>query len=359
MYKFLLSILTFLFLSNLVCAQSNLNIEKFLDGTIVQEITSDGKDLWIATNGKGIYKFDSRKNKFINYSTAQKNLQNDFFYCIAANRNYVWAGSIDGLFILNKKRNKWTKRKFGMGGQLSNWIRSVAYDASSNVVWIGRFKYLTKFDLKTRRFSDYDLTVNHLEKTNTIKVVAVDGDSLVWFGTEAGLHRYEKSSGADVQSSSTFYDNKLNFFDGEGEQISISALQFEQENIWIGLDEFLTQDNPDFNLGGLYKFNRKNKWHRFDLTNGLPGNGIYALERAGNYIWCSLYQFGRNTKDQYGRGLVVINRVTNEIQMIHDKNIPDTIYTMFFDGKYMWIGSDHGLSRINLTNTLATWNLGD
>ncbi|MBA4406850.1 hypothetical protein C0389_06210 [bacterium] len=352
--KKILFLIFILFGINLQAQEQN-DLEFFLKGAQVTDITSDGTNLWFATNGNGIFKYIPRSNAWMSYSTLNGNLQHDFFYCIAANKDYVWAGSTDGLFILDIKSGSWTKRKFGLGGQLANWIRALAFDKYENVLWIGRFKYLTKFDLKNRKYSDYDLTVRKNEKTNNIKTIQVDGDSLVWFGTEAGLHKYDKSKDLNDNSAITFYDTKYNFFDGEGEQVSITSLLFERKNIWIGLDEFITPERPEFNLGGLFRFNRRNDWQRFDDKNGLPANGIYDLERTGNYIWVSLYQFGKSTKESFGRGLILIDRLTNEVIPVRDERIPSTVYCIFFDGTNLWMGTESGLIKVNFINKLAQW----
>lgn len=216
--------------------------------------------------------------------------------------------------------------------------------------------YLTKLDLKTRRFHDFDLTVNKNMKSNTIKAITVDGDSLVWFGTEAGIHKYDKSRGINYNDALKFYDNSYNYFYGQGETVSIADLLVEQNNVWIGLDEFITEENPEFNLGGLYKFNRKNEWNKFDVENGMTANGVFCLERTGKYIWVSQYQFGKKTKDLYGRGLLIINSLTNEINLITAENLPDTIFSLYFDGNNMWVGTNNGAYKINLTNQLANFD---
>ncbi|MFA3782575.1 hypothetical protein ABRY23_05855 [Melioribacteraceae bacterium 4301-Me] len=351
-------ILFFLLVYNLAAQNADF-INFFLKGSNVTAICSDEQSIWIATNGKGIYKYSPASNKFINFSTENSNIQQDIFYSIAANDKFVWAGSTDGLFIYDKQKNYWTKRKFGLGGQLGNWIRALAYDKYRNVLWIGRFQYLSKYDLNTKRFFDYDMTINGNEKTNTIKTIAIDGDSLIWFGTEAGLHKYYANKDLSDPSSRVFYDNKLNFFNGEGEQVSISSIVFEGNNIWIGTDEFLTKERPEFNIGGIYKFNRKNEWHKFDITNGLPGNGVNALCRTGNYIWAALYQFGSSSKEAFGRGIVLINRLTNRVMPIRDEQIPSMVNCLFFDGTNMWIGTESNLVKIELKNKFATWNYKD
>ncbi|MFA5805883.1 MAG: hypothetical protein WC879_14695 [Melioribacteraceae bacterium] len=84
-----------------VHAQEQSDLEFFLGGAQVMDITSDGINLWFATNGSGIFKYMPKTNAWMQYSTSFGNLQHDFFYCIAANEDYVWASSNDG-FLLEK-----------------------------------------------------------------------------------------------------------------------------------------------------------------------------------------------------------------------------------------------------------------
>ena len=87
----------------------------------------------------------------------------------------------------------------------------------------------------------------------------------------------------------------------------------------------------------------------------MPANGIYDLELTGNYIWASLYQFGKNTKESFGRGLVLIDRLTNQILPVRDDRIPSTVYSIFFDGTNLWLGTESGLIKVNFFNKLAQW----
>ena len=341
-------ILFVLFFSSIkTTAQVDFELNHYLSGKKITSICSDSKYLWVTTDGDGIYRYSFTTKNWKNYSTKKKNISLDFFFSIAANKRYVWAGSTDGLFIFDKRRRRWTKRKFGKGGQLSNWIRSLAYDKYSRVLWIGRFKYLTKFDLRRRRFKDYDLTVGNIEKTNTIKTILVDGDSLAWFGTEAGLHKYNKHKNLDDKSAFTFYNNSRNYFGDEGDVVSVSTLISEQNNIWIGLDEFITKSNPTYNLGGFYRFDRQNKWTRFGKREGLPGEGIFCAAITGNYIWVSTYQFDINKKEVNGTGVALINRLTGDVKPLLDNRIPNNIYTMYFDGTYLWLGGKNGIIQID------------
>ncbi|MBN1638963.1 MAG: hypothetical protein JW866_08350 [Ignavibacteriales bacterium] len=348
----------FFLISSFVLAQVVVNIEKHLDNVVVYKIFDDGEFIWAAGYGSGIFRYSKKNNSWTEYNSSNSGIKNDFVYCITANEQYVWAGSIDGLFILDKKTNKWTSRKFSAGGQLGNWIRSVAYDKYANAVWIGRFMNLTKYDIKTKKYIDYDLTVGGNEKTNTIATVFVQDENFVWFGTEAGLHKYDKRKDIKAKNAITFYNTKSNHFNGEGDFVSISAMLFERNYVWIGVDEFITPQKKNYNVGGLYQFDNKNNWRRFDKVNGFPANGIYCIERTGNYLWVALYQFGIDTKEIYGKGLVLINRITYKVQTIDNENIPSTINNMYYDGQKMWLCSDKGILTIELYNPIATWSKG-
>ncbi len=348
-FKTIIYFLIFTF-GNGVNAQS-FKIRRYFKGAEVRYICKDGSSLWFATNGTGIIKLNLRNGRITGYSVEKGNLDNNYFYSIAASPRFIWAGSTDGLFIYMKSSGRWVKRKFAVGGQLSNWIRSIKYDRYAKAVWIGRFMYLTKFDLRRRRFKDFDITRKGNKKSNTIKTIAVDGDSLVWFGTEGGLQRYDKRFKIEDESAITFYDNSYNYFLGEGQMVSITDILFERNNIWIGTDEFVTKENPDFNLGGLFKFDRVNFWTRLTTEDGLGGNGIYSLALIGRYIWASTYQFDRKLRTKYGRGISIIDRTNNRITRLVSDKIPQTIYKIFFDGKTIWLGSNTGVFRIYLTDS--------
>ncbi len=350
MQKFFLLIL--LVACNILYSQGD--IQNYLENVEVTDISGDGSNIWFATNGSGLYKYSLMQDEWENFNSSN-GMQNDFIYCVTSNDRYVWAGSIDGLFIFDQRTKRWFKRKFSKGGQLSNWIRSIEYDKQQDVVWIGRFLYLTKFDIDSRKFTDFDLTIGKDEKTNTIKTISLDGDSLVWFGTEGGLHKYNKFLEMSEPGALTYYDNRLNYFNGEGEKISVADILFERNYVWIGLDQFITPDNPNYNIGGLYRYDRRNEWMRFDTFDGLEGDGIFALERTGNYIWASIYEFSLNDKEPYGRGVAIINRITGKIQMLNDERIPNKVLALYFDGTSMWLGSSEGVVRINLFNELAQW----
>jgi hypothetical protein len=342
----------------LPCSFPQVKSTSYLENATISQIAGDGYNIWVATYGYGVCKYSLRHDRWVNFSTKNENLDNDLFYCIAVSRDYVWAGSTEGLYTYNKRRNTWAKKKFGLGGEMGNWIRSLCYDSDQNVLWIGRFKYLTRLDLNTMKYKDFDLTENNDAKTNTITVVKLDGDSLVWFGTESGVHIYEKDKDPSDSSAWRFINNKNDGFNNDGSAVSIHDILFDGDYVWFGTDEFITAQKPEFNIGGIYRFNRTYRWDRLSKQNGLPANGIYCLARTGNKIWAGLYYFDKNEKKEYGKGLVLIDRTSGKVSPVDLNTFNSasaTISCFYFDGTDMWVGTNDGLYRIRVYNPLAVW----
>ena len=337
---------------------SQVESQLYLENAIIESIKGDGNFIWVATYGQGIFRYSKKEDKWFNFSTKKENLENDLFYNLAVSKDFVWAGSGDGLFTFDKKKEQWRKRKFALGGEMGNWIRSLCYDPSQNVLWIGRFKNLTRLEVSKQKFSDYDLTSNNDSKTNNIISIKLDGDSLIWFGSESGVHIYNKNENIDNKNSWRFLTNKKRGFEEEGDAVSVHDMLFDNRNIWFATDEFTTSQQPKFNIGGIYEFNRKFRWDRISKEDGLPGNGIYCLEMTGNYIWSGIYSFDRKDKKEYGKGLVYINRLKNKVHVVdlNELNINTSlILSLYFDGYDLWIGSDKGLVRLKFYNSLASW----
>lgn len=351
--RLLFSLLFVLFFLKSVFPQIESNL--YLKDAVITGIKEDAKFLWVSTYGYGVFRYSKEEGIWYNYSTKSKNLGNDLLYNIEISKRYVWVGSDDGLYIFNRAKNVWSRKKFAVGGQWGNWIRSLCYDPKTGILWIGRFVDLTMLDVKRNKYKDINLTENADPRTNDIKVIKMDGDSLIWFGTESGLHIYDKKKSVNDKDAWTFINNK-NGFNNDGDAVSISDILFEDNYVWISTDEFVTPQQPHFNVGGIYRFDRHKTWNEIYNQNGLPANGVYCLARSGNKIWAGVYAFDGVQKKDYGRGLVLIDKNTENVVPIdlNKLNIASAkVLCMYFDGKDMWLGTDRGLVKVVLYNPLA------
>jgi len=327
-----------------------------LKGMRITDIKENNNSIWIATYGHGLYEYSLKDGKLINYSSENSNLENDLFHCVAASKDFIWAGASEGLFIYSKKTKKWTKRKFAQGGEFGNWIRSLNYDEKKNRLWIGRFRNVTVLDVKANKYVDYNRVINNNEKTNNFNTIAFEGDSAVWFGVESGMHKYSSKNSIDEQTAWQYFINKGRVFNSEGTSVSVSEFIFLKKEIWFGTDEFITKDQPEFNIGGIYVWDRKLKWDRISKSNGLGGNGVYCMARTGNYIWAGVYEFEKNEKVEYSKGLYLINRITKKVSSIDLTEIKlptSNILALYFDGVNLWIGSTDGLVQLKIGNQLG------
>jgi len=335
---------------------SQIESQLFLEGARITDIKMEGTSIWVATYGQGIYHYAIKDGKWVNFSSKSGNLENDLFHCVAASKDFVWAGANEGLFIYSKKTKKWTKRKFAQGGEFGNWIRSLRFDEKKNRLWIGRFRNITMFDVKTNKFTDYNRVINNDEKTNNFNTIAFDGDSVVWFGVESGVHKFDVRKNIDDQAAWIYFKNSGRYFNQEGSSVSVSDFAFTNKEIWFGTDEFVTKEEPEYNIGGIYVWDRKLKWDRISKENGLGGNGVYCLARTGNFIWAGVYEFKKNNKEEYGKGLYLINRITKKITPVDLSELKITtsnILSLYFDGINLWIGTSEGLVRLKVGNELA------
>lgn len=321
-------------------------------------VAADGQQIWFSTYGAGIRVYSTKTDKWTVYSTKEKNVESDFFYCIAVSKEYVWAGASDGLYILNRKNNRWTKRKFAAGGEYGNWIRALYYDTWGEKLYIGRFINLSTYDVKAQKYEDFDLTQGGDPKTNNFTVIEPDGKNTLWFGSEAGVFQYDKTKKLQDKSSIRFLNNKGNGFRNEGTYVTLSGIIPDQRNLWFATEEYTTPDNPTFNIGGLYKFNRRAGWDKYDKRTGFPGNGISTILKTGDIIWLGLYVFERTTKTKLGQGLYIFNRTTGKISRANPDELQLTanlITKLHFDSVNLWIGTESGLWKVKLKNDFAVF----
>lgn len=349
----------FLFISFVGLSLAQIESKVFLEKAFITDIKQDGNYLLVATYGQGIYQYSLKEGVWKNFSTKTGDVDNDLFHCVASSKDFIWAGSNEGLYTYNKKTKTWSTKKFSEGGEFGNWIRALHFDKKRNLLWIGRFRNVTLYDVKANSFREFNRVIDGNEKTNNINCISADGDSVLWFGAEFGVHKLTLDSKNQFNGWS-YFNNKGRAFLGEGEMVSVSDVLSLKNSIWFGTEEFITKENPQYNLGGIYINDRKFNWKKISKSDGLAGNGIFSLARIGNYIIASVYEFNPNKKAEFGKGLTLINITTNKVYPI-DLNQFEIksaeIRTIHFNGTDLWLGTGAGLIRIKFANSLAKWGV--
>ena len=105
MHLIKINILFILFFSSSV-SFAQVEAQLFLEDAAITDIKQEGTSLWVATYGQGIYQYSLNDGKWTNYSSKSSSLENDLFHCVAASKDYIWAGANEGLYIYSKKTKK-------------------------------------------------------------------------------------------------------------------------------------------------------------------------------------------------------------------------------------------------------------
>lgn len=359
MIKILLLLLLFIQIIP-ITLNAQIDSKLLLEGAYITDIKRESDNLWVATYGQGIYQYSYKTDKWINFSTKNKNLSNDLFHCVASNKDFIWAGATEGLYIYSKRTKKWQLKKFAEGGEFGNWIRALNYEPKKNQLWIGRFRNITMYDVRSKKYFEFNRIINNNEKTNNINCIVSDTDTVLWFGAESGVHKFDLRRNTPDNQRWNYYTNKGRWFRNEGESVSISDFLFIDKFIWFGTEEFITKEQPEYNIGGIYIFDRRLGWERISKANGLNGNGIYSMERTGNYVWVGLYEFDKDQKKDYGKGLQLINRFNKKVSDLdlNELNInSSSVVCMYFDNENLWLGTANGLVKLRVANQLAKWGV--
>ena len=175
------------------------------------------------------------------------------------------------------------KKICSLGGEMGNWIRSFCYDPTQNILWIGRFQNLTLLDVQ-KQILHRMLTQNNDAKTNTIKVIKLDGDSLIWFGTESGVFKYRKNMNMENRDAWELINNKDAHLNEGDDAYLLWIFLFEPAEYLVRTDEFITVKDPNFNVGGIYFTTGTRNGESYHLKTACPLTEFIALpERAIKY----------------------------------------------------------------------------
>jgi signal transduction histidine kinase/ligand-binding sensor domain-containing protein/DNA-binding response OmpR family regulator len=306
----------------------------------IQDIKED-KDgnIWVATVGGGLNKYDRKTNRFKRYihnEKDSKSISSNFVSKIVIEASgEIWAGTQqNGLDLFDPKTGNclhYVNIKNDPKSISENQIATV-YDDSQNNIWIGTInKGLSLFDRKNNSFINF----KHLENDkasisgNKITVIFEDSKQQLWIGTqEAGLNLYNKSTGTfkhfinDRRNSNSLVHNTIQ-----------NIAEDDDHNLWIGTEN-----------GGLSIYNPfKNQFFSYfhdDVDNSsLNGNSIDVIlkDSAGN-MWIGVF----------GGGINLYRKSKNAFIHYKHSSLPNSLSNDFVLGFFeddhnnIWIGTDGG-----------------
>jgi ligand-binding sensor domain-containing protein/signal transduction histidine kinase len=231
---------------------TNYTMAQGLAGVVVFCILEDKEgNLWIGTTS-GISKYDGRK--FTNFTTSD-GLANDFVTCALQDaKGNLWFGTHDGLSEYDGKNFRTYTTANGLA---NNYVRCIMQDSDGSI-WLGADAGgVVKYD--GSKFTNYTLVTKH----NSVNSIAQDNKSNLWFGTNAGVSKYDGAGFENFTTSQGLADNNVS-----------CVLQDASGDIWFGT-----------HTKGVSRYDGK-KFTNYSKHDGLADNKINSImkDKSGN-LW--------------------------------------------------------------------------
>lgn len=311
-----------------------------LSNSYIKDILEDAKgNIWVATLGGGLDRFDREKGVFFHYRQNKKiagSLSDDFVNCITEDSGGdLWIGTeTGGLNRMDARTGLFTSYMYNRGdsNSISDNDVTTIFEDSRHRIWVGTFHggmdLLDKASGRCTRFRHDDKDSRSLAY-NTVLHFFEDRRHRLWIGTRGG--------GLDLLN---FPDTHFRHFKHDlhnpnslSRDVILSLAGDEKNNLWIGTEN-----------GGLDIFNPETETFTHYLhdeidNTSLSNNSIYALYKdSRDNMWIGTYSGGIDlySKDANQFALYKHNSSFNSPG---NNNILD--FTEDSRGN-IWIGTDGG-----------------
>ncbi|MFI4954866.1 MAG: two-component regulator propeller domain-containing protein [Gammaproteobacteria bacterium] len=145
-------------------------------------IVADEQNIWVASSGGGVYRFDIEENTYQHYTRVNDGIADNQIYDLALDpQKNVWVATVKGLSVF--MNDKWTTFNTQNSVELeSDFITALAVDPVDGTLWVGTYDTgLYRYDVKTEIWEHYeipDLTADYAFVTS----IAVSKNGEVWIG---------------------------------------------------------------------------------------------------------------------------------------------------------------------------------
>lgn len=198
-----------------------------------------GGDLWIGTWGGGVVRVDPRRRTSRTHNVRNAGLTNDNVYEVIVDRyDRVWAGTDDGYVLQIGRRSGRVEQRFDVvpaGVRRSSVL--VLREAGDGLFAIAlRTGSVVLLDVGTgeQRLLQ-DSAQRRSGMATAVRTIAVEGDSVLWIGSESGLDRAQIRTGTIAHIGTT---------EGLPSRL-VRGVAVDAENVvWISSDRGITRYDP-------------------------------------------------------------------------------------------------------------------
>lgn len=227
----------------------------------------------------------------------------------------MWCSSRN--FVGRREREKWTVFSVGQG-PTNNVVRAI-YQRANGEVWFGTANGAWKYgdtsgsaSGSTFEFVDLGNESNRKTGLNTVSIHETKDGSL-WFGTFAGLYRYNDTKWQSVVENM-----------GAAEGGATAIFEASNGDFWFGTQR-----------GGLVHYH-DGTWQHPDITTGLI---LYLYESKDRSLWINIYN---------GGVLKYKNKTLTKIGKANGLASNNAWFTYQTKDGALWFGGDGGVSKYSL-----------
>ncbi|GIK22429.1 MAG: hybrid sensor histidine kinase/response regulator [Ignavibacteriota bacterium] len=216
------------------------------------EVEKSG-DLWIGTLSKGVYKRNTNGHITNYYTSPEEEITRRILSMWKEPDGTTWIGTAAGSVYKVNPNQTHLKKVVQNNGS----IKDLHLD-NFGMLWIASFEgglvcYDTKKNVVVKKYFPDSQNPNNT-KSQTFLEIHEDKTGTLWFATDEGLARYDRSKDLLI-----YY----NMSDGLPADIVWSILEDDHNNLWLSTRK------------GISKFDiEKNTFQNYDVSYGIPENGL-------------------------------------------------------------------------------------
>jgi signal transduction histidine kinase/ligand-binding sensor domain-containing protein len=299
---------------------------------------SKNNDMWVATNGGGLCRFDRNKENFTRYRHNSKDansITNDVVnYVLEDERGRVWIGTQIGLDMFDPVKNKFEHFTYDPNNKNSisdSYIKYIYNDTHYNL-WVGTANGgVNLFNPESKTFTRFQHEKNDSKSisSNDIYSIFEDSKNRLWIGTNGGgLDLFNQKTGTfehfkhDENNASSLPNN-----------VVLALNEDAENNLWVSTEN-----------GGLSFFNyttglfttiRNDEIDKESISN----NSIYAIYKdSKKNMWLGNFAGGI---DMASRDKISFTHFRHKMEKNSLSN--NHVLSIMEDSKNnIWIGTDGG-----------------
>ena len=316
--------------------------------TVIMAMTEDRNgNLWLATHGAGLLKFDREHQRLIRYRNNAYDPnglpQNDVESLFADREGSVWAalGRMGVThFATNPLPFKTIPHLASSEGTAEPFVGAI-YEDRQGILWIGTPEALNSIDRKTGHYTSYRRMSGRAAKTDVI-AISEDRSANLWAGTyNHGLLRLDRRTG----KFQIYHHNPADPYSLSNDIVT-RLLVDHNGTFWVATNDGLNRFDPATGRFTVYKLDPQRTVHYLALVEDRQGA-----------LWLGTDSSGLQRFDPATSQFTTYEHDIDRLLTLSDNRVN----SVHFDRSgTMWVGTQNGLDKFDSkTGTFTAYTRRD